>query len=85
MKNNWTVYLLRCATNGSLYCGVTTDLQKRIHQHNLGKGAKYTKMFGPVSLVISKSGFNKRDAYRMEACIKKLPRVRKIPFMEALQ
>ena len=41
-------------------------------------------MFGPVSLVISKSGFNKQDAYKVEACIKKLPRVRKIPFMEAL-
>lgn len=85
MKNNWTVYLLRCATNGSLYCGVTTDLQKRIRQHNLGKGAKYTKMFGPVSLVISKSGFNKREAFKMEAFIKNLKKVEKIPFMEALQ
>lgn len=81
--DNWTVYLLRCS-NGSLYCGVTTNLQKRIQQHNLGKGAKYTKTFGPVYLVIAKSGFNKRDAYRMECYIKQLPKVKKIPFMETL-
>lgn len=81
--DNWTVYLLRCS-NGSLYCGVTTNLQKRIQQHNCGKGAKYTKAFGPVSLVVFKSGFNKKDAYRMERYVKQLPKVKKILFMEAL-
>ena len=84
MKNNWTVYLLRCATNGALYCGVTTDLQKRIRQHNLGKGSKYTRIFGPVSLVVSKSGFTKKEAFKMECFIKKLPKIKKVPFVEAL-
>ena len=74
---------MRCS-NGSLYCGVTTNLQKRIQQHNLGKGSKYTRAFGPVYLVIAKSGFNKKDAYRMEHYIKQLPKVKKIPFMETL-
>ena len=38
---NWVCYLLRCA-DGTLYCGVTNDLNKRLSAHNTGEGAKYT-------------------------------------------
>lgn len=83
MKNNWSVYLVRCS-DGSLYCGVTTNVQRRVRQHTMGKGAKYTKARCPVSLVAWKSGFNKREAYQMEYQIKQLPKASKIPFLEAL-
>ena len=81
--NKWSVYLLRCS-DGSLYCGVTNDLQRRVRQHNAGKGAKYTRTRCPVSLVAWKSGFKKSEAFRLEVYIKKLPKVKKIPFMRAL-
>ena len=83
MKHNWSVYLLRCSNN-ALYCGVTNNLQRRVHQHNAGKGAKYTKVFGPVSLVAWKSGFSKKEALKVEDFIKQLPTIKKIPFVEAL-
>ena len=44
------VYFLRCADN-SLYCGYTVDLKHRVAQHQLGRGAKYTRARLPVSLV----------------------------------
>ena len=83
MKHNWSVYLLRCSNN-ALYCGVTNNLQRRVYQHNAGKGAKYTKVFGPVSLVAWKSGFSKKEAFKLECFIKQLPKIKKIPFVEAL-
>lgn len=81
--NKWSVYLLRCV-DGSLYCGVTNNLKRRVRQHNAGKGAKYTKGRIPVSLVAWKSGFNKREAFKIEYLVKQLPKVKKIPFVEAL-
>ena len=44
---SWWVYLLRCA-DGSLYTGITTDVERRTAQHNTGTGAKYTRSRGPV-------------------------------------
>jgi len=84
MSCSWSVYLLRCS-NGALYCGATNNLQRRVRQHNAGKGAKYTRAFGPVSLVAWKSGFTKREAFKMEHFIKRLPKIKKIPFVEALK
>jgi len=48
----WSVYLLRCADN-SLYCGISTNLDRRVNEHNYSKskGAKYTKARRPVKLV----------------------------------
>ncbi|MDH5680208.1 MAG: GIY-YIG nuclease family protein, partial [Spirochaetota bacterium] len=48
--NNWLVYLLECADN-SYYCGVTNDLNKRLTDHNSGKGAKYTRSRLPVKVL----------------------------------
>ena len=50
MGNTWKLYMLRCC-DGSLYTGITTDLEKRIGAHNAGKGAKYTRGRGPLELV----------------------------------
>ena len=50
MENTWKLYILRCR-DGSLYTGITTDVEKRFEAHNSGKGAKYTRGRGPLELV----------------------------------
>lgn len=72
---NYT-YLLRCA-DGSLYCGWTNDLTARLAAHNSGKGAKYTRGRGPVTLVYSECFATQGEAMRREAAIKKLGRAEK--------
>ena len=74
---NWQVYLLQCADD-SLYCGITSDLVSRIHAHNIGKGAKYTRGRGPVELVAKSPGMTKEDALRLEIMIKKQPAAKKL-------
>lgn len=72
---NYT-YLLRCA-DGSLYCGWTNHLWERIEAHNTGKGAKYTKGRGPVTLAWSECFKTKEEAMKREAAVKKLTRAEK--------
>ncbi|MEG1441395.1 MAG: GIY-YIG nuclease family protein, partial [Oscillospiraceae bacterium] len=57
---NYT-YILKCG-DGSLYCGYTNDLEKRLHTHNSGNGAKYTKGRLPVILVYSEEFKTKSEA-----------------------
>ena len=72
------VYLLRCSDN-SLYCGWTTDLEKRIEAHNSGRGAKYTKSRRPVELVYSEECESKSAAMKREWFIKhKMTREQKL-------
>lgn len=71
------VYLLECA-DGSLYCGYTNNLKKRVAAHNSGKGAKYTKTRRPVKLVYSEEYETKQEAMRREYLIKKLSRAEKL-------
>lgn len=66
-------YLLRCS-DGSLYCGWTTDLDKRLKAHNEGKGAKYTRSRRPVELAYWEVYATRQEAMRREAAIKKLKR-----------
>ena len=73
---NYT-YLLRCA-DGTLYCGWTNHLKKRVEAHNAGKGAKYTKSRRPVILVYYEEYETKSEALRREAAIKKLSRQEKL-------
>lgn len=70
-------YLLECA-DGSLYCGYTTDIDKRVETHNSGKGAKYTKTRLPVKVVWSKKSETKSEAMSLEARIKHLSRAQKL-------
>lgn len=70
----WYVYLLRCS-DGSLYCGVTNDLLRRVAQHNgtgKGKGAKYTAARRPVTLVWSERCESYRVALHREWQVKQL-------------
>lgn len=64
-------YLLRCS-DGSLYCGWTNDVDKRVKAHNAGKGAKYTRSRRPVCLVYLEIFETKQEAMRREAAIKKM-------------
>ncbi len=74
----WSVYLLRCA-DGTLYCGATTDVARRMAMHNglLAGGARYTRSRRPVTLVACADGFSRSEALRLERRVKSLPRARK--------
>ena len=67
------VYLLLCG-DGSYYCGYTVDMVRRLRAHRSGKGAKYTRARGPLTLVYLERFASKREAMRREAAIKKLSR-----------
>ena len=73
---NYT-YLLECA-DGTLYCGWTNDLEKRIAAHNSGKGAKYTKSRLPVKLVYYETFDTPNEAMSRECSVKKLTRNEKL-------
>lgn len=75
------LYILKCADK-TLYTGVTTDLNRRIKEHNTSKlGAKYTSARRPVKLVYSKKFANRSKAQKEEARIKKLSRVEKLKLL----
>lgn len=69
----WYVYLLEC-NDGTYYCGITNNLEKRIKTHNSGKGAKYTRSRLPCSLVYHELCENKSKALKRELKVKKLNR-----------
>ena len=72
----WQVYLLRCS-DLSLYCGTTTDLERRVQEHNQGVGSRYTKSRPPVRLVWSSRKLSKSAAFSEEYRIKRLSKVLK--------
>jgi putative endonuclease len=71
------VYLLRCG-DGSLYCGWTTDVPRRLEQHRAGTASRYTRVRLPVELAWSKPVSSRSAAMREEARIKRLPRAAKL-------
>lgn len=73
---NYT-YILEC-NDKSLYTGYTTDLEKRLITHNLGKGAKYTRARLPVKLVYYEKFNSKNEAMSREVQIKKMTRREKL-------
>lgn len=77
MENSWKVYILRCR-DGSLYTGITTDVQKRFAAHQAGKGAKYTRGRSPLELVYSEECGDHSAALRRELEIKSLTREEKM-------
>lgn len=80
----WFVYLLECA-DGSLYCGVTIDLVRRLAEHNgqAPGGARYTRVRRPVRLAAWASCADRAAACRLEDQVKRLPRGRKLDFLRA--
>ena len=67
----WFVYIVRCADR-SLYTGVTTDATRRVAEHNDGRGARYTRSRGPVSLVYLERVEDRGTALRREHEIKRM-------------
>ena len=72
----WMLYILRCG-DGTLYTGITTDVQARFQAHCSGKGAKYTRGRGPLSLVYQEKCESHSLALKRELEIKALPREQK--------
>jgi putative endonuclease len=71
------VYLLRCADE-SLYCGWTTDIQRRLAAHRAGTASRYTRSRSPIELAAVVPAADRSAALREEARIKRLPREAKL-------
>jgi putative endonuclease len=67
----WWVYLLACA-DGSYYVGISTDVERRLRQHNAGRGARYTRARRPVALAAAVACEGRSEAMRLEARLKQL-------------
>ncbi len=77
MEKQWVVYILECK-DGTLYTGITDDLERRIKAHNEGKGAKYTRGRGPVRLRYREDCESHSAALRRELAVKRLSRQEKL-------
>ena len=76
-KMSWVVYILECSDE-SLYTGSTTNLARRITEHEQGNGARYTRGRGPLNLKYMEYCNNRAEASRREASIKSLSRAKKL-------
>jgi len=74
---DWRVYVIRCS-DGSLYTGISTDVERRWQQHCTHKGARYFRGRAPEALVYVESGHDRSSASRREASIKRLRRADKL-------
>ena len=73
----WFVYIARCS-DGSLYTGIARNVKERILAHNAGRGARYTRMHGPVKLVYFEELPDRVAAQKRELEIKRWPREKKL-------
>ena len=80
---HWVVYMLRCA-DGSLYTGITKDIERRVNEHNqcAQKGAKYTRARRPVTLVYQEPQQDRISASQREHAIKRLSRTQKLSLVD---
>ena len=77
LPNPWFVYMLRCS-NGCLYTGITTDVQRRLKVHNAGKGSAYVRAHRPAKLVAFTASENRSTASSLEFSVKSLSRAQKL-------
>ena len=76
--SKWHIYIVKCSDN-SLYTGITTDVERRVNEHNTSKkGAKYTKSRRPVQLMYFETVSDRSGASKRECAIKKLTRTQKL-------
>jgi len=71
--SSWFLYILRCG-DGSLYTGVTTDIDRRFKMHSEGKASRYTRTHQPVDLVYREECGSRSQALARECAVKSLPR-----------
>ena len=76
----WSHYVLECSDN-SYYSGSSTDLNRRLKEHNRGKGAKYTRSRLPVKIIYYEGYPDRSSAQKAEAAFKKLNRKQKEQFI----
>lgn len=76
MERDWYLYILRCG-DGSLYTGISTDVHRRLDAHIAGKGAKYTRGRGPLTLVYMERCGSHSEALKRELDIKALTKEEK--------
>jgi putative endonuclease len=81
---SWTLYIVRCR-DGSLYTGITNDLERRLERHDAGTAARYTRGRGPVKLVYREACADRSAASRREAAVKRLTRGQKRALVEGLK
>lgn len=77
MEKSWYVYILECG-DGTLYTGITDDVQRRLDAHRAGKGAKYTRGRAPLTLRYRYDCGSHSDALKAECAIKRLTRAEKL-------
>ena len=77
----WYLYILQCG-DGSLYTGITTDVEKRLEAHRSGKGAKYTRGRSPLKLKYREACGTHSDALKRELEVKHLSREEKLALIE---
>lgn len=78
---SYFLYILKCK-NGSLYTGVTTDVERRVKEHKSGKGARYTRAKGASKVVYTEPHPDRSSAQKREAEIKSWPRAKKLNLIE---
>jgi len=81
MDKQWCVYMVECA-DGTIYTGISNDVNRRVLTHNKGKGAKYTRTRLPVVLKWLKMAENRSEASKLEYKTKKLTRKQKITLIK---
>jgi len=77
----WSVYIILCS-DGSLYTGISTDVERRFRQHRGGKGAKFFRGRQPLNIAYRENNYSHADACRREIAIKKMPRAEKWALIE---
>ena len=75
-KSSWFVYMVKCK-DGSIYTGISNDVEDRIKEHNSGQGGKYTASKRPVRLIFQEEQTDKSSALKRERQIKNWSRVKK--------
>lgn len=76
----WSLYTLKCR-DGTLYTGITTDLSRRVRQHNDGTASRYTRSRLPVKLIFSEPCRGRSQALKREYAMKQLSRIEKIAYI----
>lgn len=80
----WYLYIIRCSDN-SLYTGITTDISRRVKEHNLKSGCSYTRTRTPIALVYQEPHPTRSSALKREIQIKKWPRTKKLALINEQQ
>lgn len=82
MEKTWKLYILRCS-DGSLYTGITVDVEARFAQHSSGTGAKYTRGRGPLELVYVEQCRDHSHALKREYQVKSLSKNDKLALIQS--